>query len=397
VQRQYTGTAGRVENAQVAVYLTYVGRGGHALIDRRLYLPNSWASNPARRAAARIPEVVQFATKPALATEMIGAALDAGVPAAWVAGDEVYGADPGLRAELERRRVGYVLAVAKDHHVSAGAGKLRTDAIAARLPRASWQRLSAGPGAKGHRYYDWAWVAIEAGRPGCHWLLVRRNRRTGELAYYRCWSPRFAYLLGKLFWADLEAHHPGIDSLKLPREVAAARKQRVMTRTRTTTGPGGEQVTLTSLRLDGRSVLSAVRAFYLDIAEWADDDPARSGPWAVRCPVSASDVSHKKDRSRRKRTRERLPVLPALIAQVDAERTRTAALLAAAEDTRPGEPFTSAAGQTLRRAVMSTPATGRIWAEHVDGGPRQDPTFEEHRGFRTGHGGQPAAARLPGS
>jgi hypothetical protein len=130
-------------------------------------------------------------------------------------------------------------------------------------------------------------------------------------------------------------------------------------------------------------VLSAVRAFYLDIAEWADDDPARWGPWAVRCPVSASDVSHKKDRSRRKRTRERLPVLPALIARVDAERTRTAALLAAAEDTRPGEPFTSANGQTLRRAVMSTPATGRIWAEHVDGGPRQDLTFEEHRGFWT--------------
>jgi hypothetical protein len=118
VQRQYTGTAGRVENAQVAVYLTYAGRGGHALIDRRLYLPKSWAGDPARRAAARIPEDVQFATKPALATEMIGAALDAGVPAAWVTGDEVYGADPGLRAELERRHAGYVLAVAKDHHVS---------------------------------------------------------------------------------------------------------------------------------------------------------------------------------------------------------------------------------------------------------------------------------------
>ena len=199
---------------------------------------------------------------------------------------------------------------------------------------------------------------------------------------------RFAYLLGKLFWADLEAHHPGIDSLKLPREMAAAWKQRVMTRTRTTTSPGGEQVRLTSPRLDGRSVLSAVRAFYLDIAEWADDDPARWGPWAVRCPVSASDVSHKKDRSRRKsrmdqRTRERLPVLPALIAWVDAERTRTAALLAAAEATQTSELFTSAAGQTLRRTVMSTQTTGRIWAEPIDGGPRRDLTFEEHRGFWT--------------
>jgi SRSO17 transposase len=190
VQRQYTGTAGRVENAQVAVYLTYAGQGGHGLIDRRLYLPKSWISDPSRCRVAGIPEDVAFATKPALATEMIGAALDAGVPAAWVAGDEVYGADPALRAELERRRIGYVLAVAKDHPVITAAGKLRADALTARLPRASWQRLSAGPGAKGHRDYDWAWVAIEPGRPGCHWLLLRRSRHTGELAYYRCWSPR---------------------------------------------------------------------------------------------------------------------------------------------------------------------------------------------------------------
>ena len=190
------------------------------------------------------------------------------------------------------------------------------------------------------------------GQPTCEQLIDRykiacRPVRDVLVDYLRERQPsvdfsslqRFAYLLGKLFWADLEAHHPGIGSLKLPRDVAAAWKQRVMTRTRTTTSPGGEQARLTSARLDGRSVLSAVRAFYLDIAEWADDDPARWGPWAVRCPVSASDVSHKKDRSRRKsrmdqRTRERLPVLPALIAWVDAERARTAALLAAAEATR---------------------------------------------------------------
>ncbi len=239
------------------------------------------------------------------------------------------------------------------------------------------------------------------GRPSCGQLIDRyqiacRPVRDVLVDYLRERQPsvdfsslqRFAYLLGKLFWADLEAHHPGIDSLKLPREVAAAWKQRVMTRTRTTTGPGGEQLTLTSPRLDGRSVLSAVRAFYLDIAEWADNDPPRWGPWAVRCPVSASDVSHKKDRSQRKsrmdqRTRERRPVLPALSAWVDAERTRTAALLAAAQATQPGEPFTSAAGQTLRRSVMSTQTTGRIWAEPADGGPRQDLTFEEHRGFWT--------------
>ena len=119
-------------------------------------------------------------------------------------------------------------------------------------------------------------------------------------------------------------------------------------------------------------MLTAVRAFYLDLAEWADDDPARWGPWAVRCPVSASDASHKKARLHRKsrmdtRTRERLPVLPTLVAWVAAERARTAELLAAAEQTRPGEVFT-AAGTTLRRAVLKTQTTGRVWAEDPDTG-----------------------------
>jgi hypothetical protein len=101
-----------------------------------------------------------------------------------------------------------------------------------------------------------------------------------------------AYLLGKLFWADLEAHHPGIGSLQLPRDTAAAWKQRVMTRVAASGA--------VTARLDGRSVLTAVRALYLDIAEWADDDPARWGPHAVRCPVSASDASHRKDRSQQR-------------------------------------------------------------------------------------------------
>jgi SRSO17 transposase len=149
VARQYSGTAGQIENCQVGVFLAYaIPGGGRALIDRELYLPRSWADDPARRAAPGIPEDTAFATKPALAAEMIGAALGAGVPAAWVTGDEVYGADPGLREDLEERGIGYVLAVARDHHVVTGAGKLRADAIAGRLPRASWQQLSAGPGAK---------------------------------------------------------------------------------------------------------------------------------------------------------------------------------------------------------------------------------------------------------
>jgi len=238
------------------------------------------------------------------------------------------------------------------------------------------------------------------GQPSCEALIDRyriacRPVRDVLVDYLRERQPamdfsslqRHAYLLGKLFWADLEVHHPGIDSLQLSREVAAAWKQRVMFRTRTTTTPDREQVTMTAPRLDGRSVLTAVRAFYLDIAEWADDDPSRWGPWAVRCPVSASDASHKKERSHRKsrmdaRTRERLPVLPALISWVAAERTRTAELLAAAEQAQPGEVFT-AAGVTLRRSVMKTETTGRLWAEDPDTGVRRDLSFEEHRGFWT--------------
>src|SRR3954470_5776003 len=162
VQRQYTGTAGRIENAQVAVYLTYAARSGHALIDRELYLPRSWSDDPARCAAAGVPADVGFATKPALARVMLDRALDAGVPARWVAGDEVYGADPGLRAALETRRVGYVLAIAGNRRLPTAAGPIRADALAAALPRRAWQRLSAGPGAKGQRYYDWAWLELPA-------------------------------------------------------------------------------------------------------------------------------------------------------------------------------------------------------------------------------------------
>ena len=98
VQRQYTGTAGRVENSQVAVYLVYAGAGGHAFIDRELYLPGSWTDDPARCASAGIPADVKFATKPQLARRMIERAVTAQVPFAWVAGDEVYGDNGPLRS-----------------------------------------------------------------------------------------------------------------------------------------------------------------------------------------------------------------------------------------------------------------------------------------------------------
>jgi SRSO17 transposase len=191
VQRQYTGTAGRIENAQVAVYLGYAAPRGHALIDRELYLPKSWTDDRDRCAGAGIPATVTFATKPQLAKRMIERAAVAAVPFAWVAGDEVYGDNGPLRTWLETRRIAYVLAVACDHRVPAGAGHtIRADQLAARLPRKAWQRLSAGTGAKGHRWYDWAWVTINDPGPGHRYLLIRRNRRTGDLAFYRCYSPQ---------------------------------------------------------------------------------------------------------------------------------------------------------------------------------------------------------------
>ncbi|WP_078911421.1 IS701 family transposase [Streptomyces sp. NRRL WC-3742] len=192
VQRQYTGTAGRIENSQVAVYLVYSVPAGHAAIDRRLYIPRSWTQDPDRCRTAGIPDSLKFATKPALATEMIAQALDAGVQAAWVTGDEVYGGDPHLSAELERRQIGYVLAVSRKRPIATRAGVFRAGVLAHGLPKHAWQRLSAGAGAKGHRFYDWAQVDIDSApeRSGHRWLLVRRNRRTGELAFYRCYLPR---------------------------------------------------------------------------------------------------------------------------------------------------------------------------------------------------------------
>jgi SRSO17 transposase len=194
VQRQYSGTAGRIENSQVAVYLTYAAPRGHALIDRALYLPRSWADDHDRCANAGIPHGQRgFATKPTLATELITRAVQAGVPAAWVAGDEVYGADPRLRAAVRDHGLGYVLAIAANRRVPTHAGRLRVDALPTLIPAHAWQKHSAGTGAHGPRLYSWAWfrlLAEDDTTGGVHHLLIRRNDATGELAYLRCYSPR---------------------------------------------------------------------------------------------------------------------------------------------------------------------------------------------------------------
>jgi SRSO17 transposase len=192
VQRQYTGTAGRIENAQVAVYLTYTTDTGHTLMDRALYLPRSWAGDQARRTDAGVPAEVTFTTKPALAAKMIRKAWEAGVPASWVAGDEVYGADPKLRRDLIALELGYVLAVAKNHQILTGIGSRKAIDLAVRLPARAWHWISAGHGSKGERWYDWALVETTdpaADQGGHHWLLIRRNRKTGEHAFYRAYSP----------------------------------------------------------------------------------------------------------------------------------------------------------------------------------------------------------------
>jgi SRSO17 transposase len=194
VQRQYTGTAGRIENAQVAVYLTYAAPRGHALIDRALYLPKSWATDPQRCRNAGIPNNRRsFATKPTLAAALVARAVAAKVPAAWVAGDEVYGADPRLRAAIRGHGLGYVLAVSANRRVPTQAGPIRVDRLPALLPKRAWQKHSAGAGSHGHRYYSWAWITLLAEDDtdtGHHHLLIRRNDATGELAYLRCYSPR---------------------------------------------------------------------------------------------------------------------------------------------------------------------------------------------------------------
>jgi SRSO17 transposase len=183
VQRQYSGTAGRIENCQVGVFLGYASRYGRALIDRALYLPEGWAADLARRVGAGIPDEIGFATKPKLGLAMLARAHAAGVPFAWVAGDSVYGADSALRRWLQAHGLGYVLAVTKAQRL----GFSRVEELSAELPPTAWQRLSAGDGAKGPRRYDWAYLPCGSdAAPG--WekgLLIRRSlAEPGKLAFH---------------------------------------------------------------------------------------------------------------------------------------------------------------------------------------------------------------------
>ena len=163
VQRQYSGTAGRTENCQVGVFLAYASVRGHALIDRELYLPQSWAEDQDRRRAAGIPPTVEFTTKPRQAKAMISRAIEAGVPFAWFTADEVYGQAKYLQAWLEEQDVSYVMAIRRSDTLTTPAGEQRADALIAAAPARSWQRISVGAGAHGPREFHWARIPV---RPG---------------------------------------------------------------------------------------------------------------------------------------------------------------------------------------------------------------------------------------
>jgi SRSO17 transposase len=192
VAKQYSGTAGRVENCQIGVFLAYASVRGRTFLDRALYLPREWASHLTRRAAAGIPDEVAFATKTELARAMLERAFAAGVPAAWVTGDSIYGNDGKLRFWLHEQRRPYVLAVARSHMVVRDWEHVRVEDLLPEVPMEAWARLAVAAGSKGPRVFDWALARLpfdtEVGYG--QWLLVRRSvSDPGEVAFYRVFGP----------------------------------------------------------------------------------------------------------------------------------------------------------------------------------------------------------------
>ena len=198
---------------------------------------------------------------------------------------------------------------------------------------------------------------------------------------------KLSYTLGRLFWRDLEIHHPGIDSLRLSANVATAWKQRINTKTHRVKDVTGQISQVSVPRINAVEHLITVRAFYLDIAQWAADDPARWGPWVVPCPIRDLEASRVKRSARKsrmdQRTRERMPVMPVLIETVTTAHKAAAERLHAAQATTAGELFT-AAGANLRRSRRSHATAGITWAEDPHTGKRRDLSLEEHQAFWTG-------------
>jgi SRSO17 transposase len=194
VQRQYSGTAGRIENCQIGTFLAYASPKGRALLDRELYVPESWIADRDRCRKAAIGDEVEFATKPEQVRVMLARAIAAGVPFGWFTADEAYGQNPGLRDWLEINDVCYVMATRRDHEVPSGLHTTsRVDQMIARMPAGAWKRRSCGDGAHGPRVYDWVATPIrrDFGHNRRGWVMARRSvSDPDEVAYYVCYGPR---------------------------------------------------------------------------------------------------------------------------------------------------------------------------------------------------------------
>ena len=197
VKRQYSGTAGRIENCQIGVFLAYASPRGRTFLDRELYLPKEWANDPGRRTEAGVPEAVTFATKPEIARQMLERAFKAGVPAAWVTADSIYGGDFSLRKDLTERAQPYVVAVTSTQALWVWDNGVPHQQpirdVVARVASDAWVQWSAGDGAKGPRVYDWTWGVVRASAFQAGWLewwIARRSLSDpSDLTYYLAWAP----------------------------------------------------------------------------------------------------------------------------------------------------------------------------------------------------------------
>lgn len=191
VGRQYTGTAGRIENCQVGVFLSYATSQGRALIDRELYIPQDWFKDRLRCKEAGIPDTLEFKKKPELAQEMLQRSFDEHIKPAWVLGDEVYSSYK-LRAFLESYLQPYVLAVTSNCPITVGFEQYKANELLESFELDAWQTISAGKGSKGQRYYQWARRIINSDTPDGweRWLLIRRNiKDQNDVAFYIAFAP----------------------------------------------------------------------------------------------------------------------------------------------------------------------------------------------------------------
>lgn len=227
VHRQYSGTAGRIENCQIGVFLGYASRHGQALIDRRLYLPKAWTNEATRCQKAHVPSDIEFATKPKIACDLISDALDAGLPCAFVLGDAAYGSDSQIRRMLEARKQPYVLGVRGNHClrfiVDKKVVQTNLEEIAEDLPPEEWSRLAAGEGSKGLRIYEWAQIDLthHTEKTWKRWAVVRRScQDPNQKAYYLAFTravtelPELAGAAG-LRWTIEECFQSSKDQLGL--------------------------------------------------------------------------------------------------------------------------------------------------------------------------------------